>query len=83
MKKKTDEEMDSDLMDELLDAMSGRDVEALHAQPAAPAGHIIEIHIKPGAAPVIEKETEDDESAEDRMLPDPDELDAIMKKGKR
>ncbi len=76
--KKSEEELDSDLMDELLDAMSGRDADALHKPQAAAPGHTIEIHIKPGVAPMIEKEDDEDE---DEMLPAPN-MDA-MKKGKR
>ena len=73
-----DDEMDARLMDELIDAMSGRDADSLYPAQGN-HGAVVEIHIKPGGMP--HAEPDGDEERREGMLPNPDELEEMQRRG--
>ena len=72
--KKSEHEIDSDLMDELMAAMGDVEGKKLFPSEAKPAGSVVEIHIHPPAG----AETPEEEKKEAEEMT-PEEMDELLK----
>ncbi len=76
MKEMDDAKIDSDLMDELMEAMSGKEKDKLFPDVPEHAAPMIEIHVHAGEKELeVEKKGEEDDD-----VPTQEELDELMKK---
>lgn len=75
-----EDELDDRLMDELINAMSDRDAGSLYPSDGG-HGAVVEIHIKPGGMPHGEPDGDEDPERREGMLPDPDELEVMQRRG--